>query len=155
MKPEFDDLEEKREDEEFERDYFSRQDYRLVQFILQNEEVSEELKNFLIKYFWAFRDREMALTNFAEIDVQRERLMFKDAVLSFLMSKPQYKYTFEDQVLITNLEAIILAKLKRSTGGNQRERFILGSQIQQRLGEVEQAPSGGLIQKVGKFLGMR
>src|SRR3990167_1983135 len=90
------------EKEEEQKGVFGRQDYRLVQFILGNDEVEHELKMFLVKHLWAFKDREMALTNFDNLDVQRERLMFHDAVLSFLMSRPHYQFNFSDEMAITN-----------------------------------------------------
>lgn len=141
------------EEQSFERDVFTRQDYRLVKFILGNDEISDDVKKH-VNMFWAFKDKEMALTNLEDIDVKRQMMLFRDAELDYFMSKPQYKNRFEDQVMLTNFRALLFAKLKRSTGGVQRERFILGSQIQQRLGETEEVPSGGILHRVGRALGL-
>lgn len=142
---------------ELEKEMFTRQDYRLVQFLLKNDVDETEDKttsNFAADKFWGFKDREIALSNFDEFDIERFKLMFRNVVISHYMSMPPYKVSFSDELMMSNLEALVMAKVKRSTGGRDRERFILGSQIQQRLVDQEEQPTGGMLQKVGRFLGI-
>lgn len=139
------------EQDELLRGQFGREDFKLVSYLLETPNIPDELK----MPFWAFRNRVLALTNLTDKDVKRIMYDWRDAKITFLMSRPHYKYSWKDELLISNLETILFAMLKRSTGGTQRERFIIGAQIQQRIGEPEEIPSGGIVRGVRKFFGMR
>jgi len=129
---------------------FSREDYRLVSYLIDNPEIPDKIR----RMFWAFASRAMALTNLDVNDVKRIMYDWKDAKLTYMMSIPQYEFTFDQQLALSNFESVLFAVLKRSTGGMQRERFIIGAQITQRIGQSDTAPSGGLIGTARKVLGM-
>jgi len=137
------------EREETLRGQFGREDFKLVSYLLESPDVPDSLRDL----FWAFSSRVLALTNLDNKDVKRIMFDWRDAKITFLMSRPHYKYTFQEQLAISNFESVLFATLKRSTGGTQRERFIIGAQIQQRIGEPDEVPSGGIVRGVRKIFG--
>lgn len=137
------------EQEEILKGQFGREDFKLVSYLLENPDIPDNLKTI----FWAFSSRVLSLTNFDDKDVKRVMYDWRDAKITYLMSRPHYKFTFEEQLAISNFESVLFATLKRSTGGMQRERFIIGAQIQQRIGEPEEIPSGGVARGIKRFFG--
>ena len=135
--------------EEMLRGQFGREDFKLISYILENPDIPVNLKDL----FWAFSSRILSLTNLDDNDVKRMMYDWKDAKLTYLMSRPHYKFTYGEALTISNFESMLFATLKRSTGGTQRERFIIGAQIQQRIGEPEDVPSGGILRGFKKVLG--
>lgn len=137
------------EQDEMLRGQFGREDYKLVSYLLENPDIPENLR----QLFWAFQSRILSLTNLTDKDVRRIMYDWRDAKMTYMMSIPHYKLTHKDSLAISNFESILFATLKRSTGGTQRERFIIGAQIQQRIGEPEEIPSGGIVRGMKRFFG--
>jgi len=138
------------EEEEAVRGVFTRQDFKLISFLLENKDIPKDLK----KMFWAFGSRVMALTNFTDDDVKMMMYDWHDAKITYMMSRPYYKYTYDEELAISNFEAWFRAMIRRSVGGGQRERVIIASHISQRMGEIEEVPRGGIMQGVKKLFGM-
>ena len=139
------------EKEEMLRGQFGREDFKLVSYLLENPDIPDNLK----KLFWAFSSRVLSLTNLNDKDIRRIMHDWRDAKITYLISRPHYKFTYDESLAMSNFESVLFATLKRSTGGTQRERFIIGAQIQQRIGEPEEIPSGGIVRGMKRFLGFR
>lgn len=141
---------EEMEEEEIKKPSFTREDFKLINFLIEDKSLPEDLK----RLFWAFGSKVMSLTNLDEYSLKQEMRNWKDAKVTFLMSKPYYKTDYKTLLALSNFEAWYFATLRRSVGGTQRERFIIGAQITQRIGEKEEAPKGGIVSGVKRFLGM-
>jgi len=138
------------EEEEIAKPSFTRQDFKLVSFMLEDTNLPDPLK----KLFWAFGSKVMALTNLDDVSVKQLLRDWRDARITYMMSRPYYKFTYDEQLAISNFEAWFFATLKRSTGETQRERFIIGAQITQRMGEIEAPPRGGILNTVKRAFGL-
>ena len=113
------------EDEEARLGIFSRQDYRLIRFLLEETGIPEEW----VHRFWICFSRSIVLTNLTDRDVRILIMQWDDLTRLFRMSMPHYKYTYDIEIALSQLRQLYISNLKRSTGGAQRERVIIGSQI--------------------------
>ncbi len=108
--------------------------------------------------FWMVFDKELALTNLEKEDITKLMFMFDIAKLDFKMSKAPFELSFEELKNLDMLEMKMFAKIKRSTGGMQRERglFAQQHQIRQFITNEHEQPKGGFLSKIGSvFSGRR
>jgi len=118
----------------------------LARILLSDTKIPKELSGF--DGFWGFLDSEMALSNFTPQDIERILLYYDDARLAYLMSKPYYKYTFEDDRNLTQVYGKVFAKTKRSGGGF--ERRMLATQITQNISTSPDHKKGMLARMFGR-----
>ena len=132
---------------------FESQMFRFSKFLLEDDSFPEGLE----KWFWAFHDKEAALTNLGKENVTRLMRTVDNTIYFYLSCKPAFEYSFEEEVALQQMKGKIYMKLLRSTGGRDRERFILGSQIQQNILEDNGGarPKGGIVNSVKKMFGGR
>ena len=132
--------------------YLETEVFRFSKYLLDDDDVPEDLK----EWFWAFVNKEAALTNLNDVAVKRMMRCFENTSYLYMMTKPKHDHSFDEEVMLEQLRAKIHMKLLRSTGGKDRERFILGAQIQQNILEENEKvqPKGGIVSGFKKIMGM-
>ena len=125
---------------------FQAEDFRFLQMILENEKNHPEE---LDKLFWPFFDKEQALTNFTDVDVKVQMENLHIAILNYKMSIPDYRKTYNDIIHLDNMRAKLFAKVKRSTGGLNRERAIQATHIKQLIANEQEVAKGGILSRIG------
>ena len=115
------DLEETYETDEMTKDMtqggYSMADIsRLIEFLVEDKSIPKRFA----ENFWAFADKESAITYLEPGDINTLMMMFDVASLSFRMAKPDYKFTWDDQLQLSNLRMKFFIKTKRSTKGFER-----------------------------------
>jgi len=136
---------------DFDDNIIRKPEVDLIKFLMDNKTVPKSVRD----HFWAFCSNTMALTNLDEKQLKILMYDFRNVKLDFMMSRPHYKLSFNEVKALSNLEALVRAHLLRSTGGVQRERFIIGAQIQQRIGGGEEEQRGGVTGGIRKIFGFR
>lgn len=137
---------------------FDSQMFKFSQFMIEDKSTPktyEEMANDLEKQFWAFTDKEAALTNLREEDVTPLMNAFDDTVRLYNMHYPQTHYTFEVAQFQRQLRAKFFLKIKRSINGFERKMNV--SQIKQNIIEdnaYDKRPSTGVIGRVKSFFGL-
>lgn len=115
-----------------------------IQFLVDDISIPQELKT----QFWAFSDKEVAIANLTEEKAQKILNQYDDSVSAFIMSRPSYQYTFDDEVLFTEMRSKLTIKLSRSIGGFERKQQT--TQISQHIFEEVPQAKGGMV---GRFFG--
>jgi hypothetical protein len=115
-----------------------------IQFLVDDVSIPEELKG----QFWAFSDKEVAIANLDEAKAQKILNQYDDAVSAFIMSRPAYMYSFDDETLFTQMRSKLTIKLSRSIGGFERKQQT--TQISQHVFEEVPQAKGGMV---GRFFG--
>lgn len=112
-----------------EENYFEGESARFNKFIIENDRtlLPPDIEN----NFWAFMDKEMALSNLDNKDIKRGLLWFDIAKINFMMNKPDYKLDFDTVRRIDQARFKAFVKMKRSFGGSDRERAQLTTQIRE------------------------
>jgi len=111
--------------------------------------------NAFLQDFWIAFDKEMALTNLEPNDVRYIMDHFEIARLNALMRHPDYKLDFNDVSQLNLAKMKIFIKAKRSTGGINRERALIASQIRQFLTNEQETPKGGIFGRIGAIFARR
>jgi len=116
---------------------FQNQDMvKLVQTYLE-EEIPEEFKNKkVMRDFWAVMGKTIKLSFVEKDDLFDFEILFDQARINYIMSKPPYEFDFDDQQLLDQLRIYYIAAVKRAMGfGSHRfnERIILGGTINQTI----------------------
>lgn len=129
------------------KNLFENQDMvKLVETYL-DVEVPEKFKNHpIISEFWAIQGKNIKLTFLENSDVEDFEILFEQSILNYLMSKPAYQYTFEDEQILDQFRLFFIAALKRSVGTGQHkfnERIILGGTINQVIRSNTEAFNAG------------
>jgi len=117
-------------------------------FLLENEHVPLAFA----EKFWAFFEKEMALTNLEREDVKGLMTELDIAVLNWKMGHPHFETTQDDIMNLDMLRAKLFIRAMRSTGGISRERAIEATQIRQILGGESSAPQGGIMSAIANAL---
>jgi len=132
---------------QYDSNYFDQQVLQFNKFIIENDRTI--LPPDIEKYFWVFNDKELALSNFDNNDIKRIMLWFDIAKINYMMGIPDYKLTFDMMRDIDEMWVKTLAKIKRSSGGMERERALLATQIKEiRTPERKQAGFWGGVANI-------
>lgn len=115
-----------------------------IQFLVDDVSIPAELK----LQFWAFSDKEVAIANLTEEKAQKILNQYDDSVSAFIMSRPSYQYSFDDETLFTEMRSKLTIKLSRSIGGFERKQQT--TQISQHVFEEVPQAKGGMV---GRFFG--
>lgn len=113
---------------------------KLIEFLVSDRSIPKHLRK---QYFWGFSDKEMAISNLDEKQIRSVMLGSSIANKFYLMSKPDYKHTWEDEINYSNLRAKLFVKLNRSKMGFEREMQV--KQIRENYVEGPQRRGGGGI----------
>lgn len=133
-----------------EQGYFEGEQWKFSQRLLDNDEITPK---FIIENFPAFMDREMALTNMDKDVVKRIMLYYDIAKIDYMMSKPDFKHNFEELRMIDQARVKTLCKALRSTGGPDRERALITTQIRELRIPNQARQSGGFLGGITRFFG--
>lgn len=136
-------------------DGFESESYRFAKIILKDDDILNNIPLNMPEIFWICFDKELALSNFQPEDVRWFLQQFEMAKIDYMMSRPEEDLTFDEIRQFEMMRMKIIAKLKRSEGGMLRERALFAQQHQIRqfmTNEISQ-PSGGILSKIGGFLG--
>lgn len=131
---------------------FETESYRFIKFLLENE---KNMPENLVALFWPFFDKEMALSNFSDRDVALLMDDLRISILNLKMSIPDFKKTYNDIIHLDNLKPKFFAKIKRSTGGMNRERALEATQIRQFLTNETEQVRGGILSRLAGIFGGR
>lgn len=107
----------------------------------------------MIAYFWGYINPDLVLTNFEDRDIKSLMEQAKASRKLYLKSISPGLLTHERIRQLDNLEAFILARLRRSLNGFERQKMteqtqqIISGQIQQ-----QQAQRRNFVQQVGGAL---
>lgn len=123
---------------------------RFTQLLIDDKSIPKEWAD----KFWAFSDREMAVSNIEKADVPTLMNMFDVARLDFLMSKPDYDFSWEDNATLSNLRTKFFVKVKRSV--NATERRLLATQIRQIITDNRSGQEkAGFLKRIFGFGGKK
>jgi hypothetical protein len=118
-------------------DLFKSQDMvKLIKTYLDEEAPLEMRENCIYKYMWGTLSKSIKLTFLTEKDFDYFESMFNQSKITYLMSIPANKYSFQDMLLFDQLKIIYLCAIKRSIGSSTHkfnERIILGGTINQTI----------------------
>jgi hypothetical protein len=109
----------------------------------------------ITKTFWVFRDKELALTNLEPNDVDILMSDLRIAILNYKQSIPDYELSYDKIISLDQMYAKVYVKLKRSTGGMNRERAMLTMQIKQFLTNEQERSGGGIMGTIKGMFGGR
>lgn len=123
-----------RSPEEYPLDHLEEQFYRYIQFILEEKAIPQEIK----ELFWAFSDQENALTNLTDSDIRNIINHLEIAFSYITMNKPDYNFNFADEIMLAQLRAKLMIKLKRSKLGFERK--MQATQIREVYAQQKEAP---------------
>ena len=121
---------------------------RLIEVSLE-EDLPDNLKGKAwITEFWAVLGKTIKFTFIEKEDLLEFELLFENAKLDFIMSKPPYEFTFEDMKTLDELKIYFAAAVRRSIGFSTHkinERTLVASQISQviRSNTESYGASGG------------
>lgn len=122
----------------------SSPDNKLIEFLVNDRSIP---KKFRRNTFWAFSDKEMAITNFEKKDIQKEMLSLSIANKFYMMSKPDYDHSWEDEIAYSNMRAKFFAKTRRAIDGFERKMQV--SQIRDFHSDAgKQRGSGGIVNSI-------
>lgn len=132
--------------------FMQNESVMFAKFMLTDDAIPKEVKGL----FWAFMDKEAALTQLNSSDIRRLMRSLDDTIVAYLMAKPSYRHEWYDEFIQTQLRGKLFMKLKRSENGFERK--LNATQIKEirRSGNTEfpqQEKRGGLMGKVGRFFG--
>ena len=119
------------------KDLFQNQD--MVKLIEKYTEVDipKELKDHdLVVEFWAILSKDIKLSFLDAADIDDFELLFDQAMLNFVMSRPSYEYTFEDDKILDQLKIYFIMALKRSQGTKSHtfnERILEAGSVNQTI----------------------
>lgn len=127
---------------------FEGESIRFAQFLLEDH--NKNIPEMFLKQFWSFFDIEPALTNLTDQDCALLMHDLRIAILNYKMSLPDFQKSYSDIMYLDQLETKFFAKIKRSTGGVNRERALQATQIRQFLtGDGESSARGGILSRIG------
>jgi len=132
---------------------FDTESFRFIKFLLDNEK--ENLPANIMKIFWPFFDKEVPLSNFDNVDVKVMMDELRIAILNLKMSVPDFKKTYNDIINLDGLRPKFYARIKRATGGMQRERALESTQIRQFLTNEMETAKGGILSRIAGIFGGR
>jgi hypothetical protein len=128
-----------------ETNYFEGEMHKFNKFLIENGNLPSKVED----NFWAFMDKEMAISNLEKEDIKRGLLWFDIAKIDVMMSQPDYKLDFETIKNIDQARFKSLVRMKRSFGGMERERALLATQIKDiRTSETERAKEGNILSRI-------
>jgi hypothetical protein len=106
----------------------------------------------MVEYFWGYINPDLVITNFEEKDVRSLMEQCKASRKLYLKTIPPRYLTHERIRQLDNLEAFILARLRRSLHGFERQKMT--EQTQQIIsGQVSQQPQKrSFVQNIGGSL---
>ena len=138
-------------DEEDTQQQFENEDYEFQKFLIIDR-IPKELRR-AISDIWVVNTQSTVLSNLSDSDIRILLNQFDTAFLYYIMNKPQYAYTFEDELIYTQLRMLLLARLKRAKYGFERKMLASSIKIQE-LKETsdENERRGGLL---ARFFGFR
>lgn len=126
---------------EIEASEIDRAMHKFVEFLVEDKSIPDDVK----RIFWAPSDKEAALTNLQEGDVGRIMNLFDITALYYMMSKPFWDHSFDDDFAMEQLRFKLFLKLKRSVRGF--ERRMEATQIRQMIYEEPTQASGGIVSR--------
>jgi hypothetical protein len=127
-----------------EEDYFEGEVHKFNKFVIENDKiVPPQVED----QFWAFMDREMALSNLDKDDIKRGLLWFDIAKIDLMMNMPDYKLDFDTIRRIDQARFKAFVKMKRSFGGPDRERALLATQIKDFRFPGQQRKEGNIFSR--------
>lgn len=91
---------------------------KLIEYLINDRSIPKHLRK---QFFWAFSDKEMAISNLDDKQIRSVMLGSSIANKFYLMSKPDYKHTWEDEINYSNMRAKLFVKLNRSKDGFERK----------------------------------
>ena len=124
----------------------------LGEFLLEDDPKKISVPEEFRKRFWIVFDKELALSNFDKDDVKRLMFSLDIIKLDVLIGTPDFEVSFEDMMQFDEIEMKAFVKIMRSTGGVNRERSLLTTQIKQFLTRSMDQPKGGFLSKFGAML---
>lgn len=132
-----------------EPDYFENENTKFQKFLIENDE--SILPPMIKKKLWVFTDKELAISNLDKEDIKRGLLWFDIAKIDWMMNQPDYKLDFGTIADIDQTRFRALVRMKRSFGGQDRERALIATQIKEI--RTPERKSGGIISRI--FGGLR
>lgn len=90
------------------------------------------------KKFWSVTSKENALTFLDKDDIKNSALEFQDIMMTEVMTKGEFEYSFEERALMVQLGWAFFRKISRSKDGFERKKIV--TQIQER---TINTPDGG------------
>lgn len=118
--------------------------YRYTQFLIQEESIPDDIKARL----WAFSDKENALSNIDKGTIRNMINYLEITYNYYTMSKPDYKFTFDDEIIHAQMKAKLIVKLSRSKEGF--ERRMQSTQI--REVHMSERENQGILARAGGFI---
>lgn len=131
---------------------------KLVNTFLE-EDMPDDLKQSqMVRDFWAVLGKTIKLSFMEKDDIEDFETLFEIARIDYVMSIPEYEYTFKDAKHLEQLRIYFLAACKRAMGSPSHkfnERIILGGSISQVIRSNTEAiktgdggSRGGLFSKL-------
>jgi len=126
---------------------FELETYAFGKYLIEDDTTPEDVKT----VFWIISTEDTVLSNLEDSDIKKLLLEFDDAYLAYLMTFPDYKFSFTDELAYAEARMKLLLRLKRAKHGY--ERRMLATQIREmRYEEATEQRKGGII---GRFFGLR
>jgi len=126
---------------------FEVEQYAFGKYLIEDDTTPEDIRTI----FWVISTKDAVLSNLDEADIKKLLLEFDDAYLAYLMTFPDYKFSFADELAYAEARMKLLLRLKRAKYGY--ERRMLATQIREmRYEETTEQRRGGII---GRFFGLR
>ena len=136
------------------QDMFSPNDMAKLIKTYMEEKIPKKLeKSQLFQDFWIVFSNTAKLTFLDNQDIEEIEMEYNKFKVNYMMSKPAYKFSWEDMMQIDMLWTQFKLSLKRSVGtqaGKINERLTLGQSVVQTIRSNTER-SGGGSQKKGFF----
>lgn len=137
-------------DRQYLKKLFEAENLNFSRFLL--EEDIDLLPKGFAENFWVAFDKELALTNLNDIDVQAILERIDLVRLDTIMQTPDFRLNWDAIKHLDQLGIKTFVKAKRSTGGINRERAMLASEVKQFLTNEIEGVKGGFLSKIAGFV---
>jgi hypothetical protein len=126
--------------------------------LLNKDDLKDKISTQLHLYFHTFQ-KNLAISNFSDVDIQNMILRFDDMKTAFLMRYPPGAFTFDIEEQFTGMRITMCAELTRAKDGF--ERRMMATSINQSYNQSEisnsmgQQSGGGFMGRISKMFNRR
>lgn len=153
------DYSENEDDLKLAEDLYSGQDMSKLVKTYLDENIPEEFKKGdLNKQFWSIMGNSIKLAFLNGEDQEDMEALFNISKYAYIMSKPTYEYTWNDDHALKQMRLHFIISAKRAIGSpNHRlnERTMLATQINQQIRSntetMRSSSSGGFLSSLKRF----